>query len=601
VAVDTAGDVYAADTANNQITELPAGSATQQIVPFTGLDNPHGVAVDTGGDVYAADTANDQIVELPAGSATQQILPFTGLNNPRGVAVDAAGNVYAADTANNQITELSGYVATTAAVTSVAPAPATTGQPFTIAVSVTPASGTLAPGGQVTVSDGGTGSCTATLTAGTGPAAGTGTGSCQLTENTAGSYTLTAAYAGQGAFTSSSGTGSVTVDTAPAFTTDSPPLSATAGQHYGYTFAASGVPAPDYGLASGAPSWLSIDASTGTLSGTVPAGTTSFSYGVTAANPAGTAAAGPFTVQVSPPAGPFVTLLFSRTEMGAADGCVSDDTGIEPLGTVVAPYLQSLGMTGTGTLVTGKTNATARVCAHSGDSLTASWDDATDLAKYYGWSFVSHTATYPANMSKLTPAQLYAETCGSAATIEDHGLPGAHGMIAYPGAQPLPQTVQAGYSANCFAWGRRYNSSGLTKDAAGTTAPYWQETEAVSGGACNTPSAPCSIVSPRRYTSPAQVIARIGALRPGQWFTLQAFILVTGTSPPYTRNKTRWDCTSNNPNLHWTNDEERYCYSDWQQIVAAVAARHDIVVTDPLTVGMAFGRPATYPMPNSRR
>ncbi len=299
--------------------------------------------------------------------------------------------------------------------------------------------------------------------------------------------------------------------------------------------------------------------------------------------------------------GPFVTLLFSRTEMGAADGCVSNDTGIEPLGTVVAPYLQSLGMTGAGTLVTDKTNATARVCAHSGDSLTASWDDATDLAKYYGWSFVSHTATYPANMSKLTPAQLYAETCGSAATIEDHGLPGAHGMIAYPGAQPLPQTVQAGYSANCFAWGRRYNSSGLTKDAAGTTAPYWQETEAVSGGACNTPSAPCSIVSSRRYTSPAQVILRIGALRPGQWFTLQAFILVTGTSPPYTRNKTRWDCTSSNPNLHWTNDEERYCYSDWQQIVAAVAARHDIIVTDPLTVGMAFGRPAAYPMPNSRR
>ena len=66
-----------------------------------------------------------------------------------------------------------------------------------------------------------------------------------------------------------------------------------------------------------------------------------------------------------------------------------------------------------------------------------------------------------------------------------------------------------------------------------------------------------------------EALAWIGALRPGQWFTLQAFILVTGSSPAYTRNKTQWDCTSQGPNLHWTSDEERYCYSDWQQIVAA--------------------------------
>ncbi len=202
-----------------------------------------------------------------------------------------------------------------------------------------------------------------------------------------------------------------------------------------------------------------------------------------------------------------MTLLFSRTEMGAADGCVSNDTGIEPLGTVVAPYLQSLEMTGTGTLVTGKTKATARVCTHSGDSLTASWADATSLASDYGWSFVSHTATYPAHMSKMTPAQLYPETCGSAATIDDHGLPGATGMIAYPGAQPVPQTVQAGYSANCFAWGRRYNNTGLTPASAGSTAPYWQKTEAVSGGPCNTATAPCYAVASaggKRYTPPAR-------------------------------------------------------------------------------------------------
>jgi len=34
---------------------------------------------------------------------------------------------------------------------------------------------------------------------------------------------------------------------------------------------------------------------------------------------------------------------------------------------------------------------------------------------------------------------------------------------------------------------------------------------------------------------------------------------------------------------------------DWQQIVKAIKARGNIIVTDPLTVGRAFGRPSAYP------
>lgn len=296
--------------------------------------------------------------------------------------------------------------------------------------------------------------------------------------------------------------------------------------------------------------------------------------------------------------GPYLTLLFSRTEMTAADNCVADDSGIAPLDTVVAPYLQSLGMSATGTLVTDRTAQTTRTCTHYNDSLSASWDDATSLADIYGWSFVSHTATYPADWNKLTPTQIEAETCGSADTIASHGLPGAHGLIAYPGTAGLPKPVQADYSARCFAWGRRFVSSGLTKAAAGVTPPYWQHTEAVAGGACNVRTASCYTVpvSGRwRYRTPAQIIAQIDALKPGQWFTLQAYVLVTGASPSYVHNGTKWDCTSSNPNMHWSNDTERYCYTDWQQIVAAIAARPDITVTDPLTVGVAFGRPSSYP------
>src|SRR5215471_18252715 len=58
--------------------------------------------------------------------------------------------------------------------------------------------------------------------------------------------------------------------------------------------------------------------------------------------------------------GPFVSLLFSRTEISAADNCVEDDDSIARLDTTVAPYLQSLGMAGTGTLVNARTSATTR-------------------------------------------------------------------------------------------------------------------------------------------------------------------------------------------------------------------------------------------------
>jgi hypothetical protein len=299
-------------------------------------------------------------------------------------------------------------------------------------------------------------------------------------------------------------------------------------------------------------------------------------------------------------AGPYVTLLFSRTETSAADNCVPDNSGIAPLDTVVAPYLRSLGMTGTGTLVTGMTQATVPTCTHSGDSLTSSWADAANLASNFGWSFVSHTATYPSQLGRLAPTQSYAETCGSVAVLDGQGLPGGHGLIAYPGIQTPPVALQAGYGANCFAWGRAYNKSGTTPAANGTTPPYWQETEAVNGGACHVQTAPCYKVSSGanghlRYDEPSTIIAKIQALQPGQWFTLQVYVLVTGTNPGYSHNATRWDCTSPDPALHWTNDNERYCYSDWQQIVSAIAAMPNVTVTDPLTVGVAFGRPASYP------
>jgi NHL repeat len=114
VAVDAAGNVYVTDSHTNRVLKLAAGSNTQTVLPFTGLDlcsnnieaATAGVAVDAAGNVYVSDSCNNRVVKLAAGSSTQTVLPFTGLNGPGGVAVGTAGDVYVADTVNNRVVKL---------------------------------------------------------------------------------------------------------------------------------------------------------------------------------------------------------------------------------------------------------------------------------------------------------------------------------------------------------------------------------------------------------------------------------------------------------------------------------------------------------------
>ncbi|MFZ0668066.1 MAG: putative Ig domain-containing protein, partial [Acidimicrobiales bacterium] len=106
VAVDKHGDVFIADTGNNQVVEVPSGGGAQTTVG-SGLDAPQGVAVDKKGDVFIADTGNNQVVEVPAGGGAQTTVG-SGFKNPEGVAVDENGDVFVADTGNNQLVEVPG-------------------------------------------------------------------------------------------------------------------------------------------------------------------------------------------------------------------------------------------------------------------------------------------------------------------------------------------------------------------------------------------------------------------------------------------------------------------------------------------------------------
>ena len=150
VALDGAGNLYIADSGNNAIREIEAATGIITTVAggvgqgFGGdggqaiaaqLDSPYGVSLDTAGNLYIADTLNQRVRKVVFATGVISTVAGNGYKDANGnggysgdggaataaelyfpyaVAFDASGNMYIPDSGNNRIREVdtAGTIAT---------------------------------------------------------------------------------------------------------------------------------------------------------------------------------------------------------------------------------------------------------------------------------------------------------------------------------------------------------------------------------------------------------------------------------------------------------------------------------------------------------
>lgn len=181
VAVDSGGNVYVTDANNNTIRKITSAGVVSTLAGLFGVsgsddgnqqlalfNHPGGLKVDSAGNIYVADTGNSTIRRVTAAGVVTTIAGLPGVagladgadglfNQPRDLALDASGNLYVADTGNAAIRKITPQgVVSTLALTA---APASSGD-----------AGTGASGGGGSTSGGSSsgGSSTPTPSSGSG-------------------------------------------------------------------------------------------------------------------------------------------------------------------------------------------------------------------------------------------------------------------------------------------------------------------------------------------------------------------------------------------------------------------------------------------------
>ena len=144
VALAANGDLYFADTGNHAIRKVSvatgiistyAGTGTAGFLGDGGaatsarLSSPQAISLNSAGDLYIADTGNNRIRRVVAASGTITTIAGTGtaggtgdggsataarLSSPRGVTVSTTGAYYIGDRANDRVRKVTGLIAVVA-------------------------------------------------------------------------------------------------------------------------------------------------------------------------------------------------------------------------------------------------------------------------------------------------------------------------------------------------------------------------------------------------------------------------------------------------------------------------------------------------------
>ena len=467
VAVDGSGDVFVGDQGNNAVEEIVAAnglvsSSSAVNTVGSGFNQPAGVAVDASGDVFIADLDNNAVKEIVAASgqvssSSAVVTLGSGFSMPPGVAVDANGNVFVADAGNSSVKEIPLATPPTIAFPTVT-------QEGTTDTVDGPLSATVANNGNTTL--------TFNLTGGDNPTVPTnfawddsstcnqtnGSSSTAFTLDEGASCTVAVDFAPTTAGSPLTGNVTLTDNSLNATAaTQQIPLSGTAvditmtpaadtalpsgsvGTAYsGTTFAASGGSGSYTYSATGLPAGLTLDSSSGALSGTPTAVANSASVTVTVTDASSsvqisqnytiTISQGTVTLSWTPPS----SIAYGTNLSTVLTATASVGGTAEPPSFGTATYTASLNPSGTPVTVTSLT-----VLDAGAYTLTLSYSP-VDTSDYTTPAQVQQTltvnqATATISVSNIPASPVYNGSFTPAYTYSGNGSPTESVSSATPG------------------------------------------------------------------------------------------------------------------------------------------------------------------------